>query len=165
MGTRVMAVVVGALALGGGAAAWASLSASPAMPLQAQDAGGATTRPVGNGEQQPARRRVVRISFPWSQLTDLTTRQEAEIREIRREILEKKDELNRQERERILAVLTEAQRDKVAEVEADRARQQAERNERARQNRSTTRPAGDGTDGGAGGSSAADSGDSGAQPG
>lgn len=76
---------------------------------------------------QPGRRRSARINRPWSELQDLTPRQEATIREIRTDILNQKDELDRLERQRIMEVLTEAQRQRVAEIEAERARQQAER--------------------------------------
>jgi len=79
---------------------------------------------------QPGRRRSARLVRPWSELQDLTPRQEATIREIRTDILNQKDELDRLERQRIMEVLTEAQRQRVAEIEAERTRQQEERRQR-----------------------------------
>src|SRR5687767_2794220 len=70
--------------------------------------------------EQSGRRRAARLVLPWTELDDLTPRQEAAIREIRTEILKQREELDRIERERILEVLTEAQKERVQEIEAQR---------------------------------------------
>ena len=98
-----------------GAAAW-------------QDAEGQQDATEGQDEQP--RRRTARLIRPWTELEDLTPRQEATIREIRTDILNRKDELDREERQRIMEVLTESQRQRVAEIEAARAREQEERRQR-----------------------------------
>ena len=77
--------------------------------------------------------------LPFSELEDLTPKQQETIREIRREIMAKRDELDRQERERILAVLTDSQRARVAEIEAERAAREAEQRDRARQSQESQR--------------------------
>ena len=95
---------------------------------------------VQQGEdQQPTRRRTARLILPWSALDDLTPRQEATIREIRTDILNQKDELDRIERQRIMEILTEAQKQRVAQIEAERARQQEERRQRDRDQGAATR--------------------------
>lgn len=104
-------------------------------------------RPAGPSATQPARRRSARLILPWSALQDLTPRQEAAIRAIRAEILDQKDALDRLERERILEVLTDEQRQRVQALEAEREQQQREQRERQRERpraeRGTTRPATD----------------------
>ncbi len=102
----------------------------------AQD--GQATPPGASQDQQETspRRRTARIVLPWSQLEDLTPRQEMAIREIRTEILNRRDELDREERQRILELLTEPQRQRVAEIEAERQRQQAQRRRQREQERS-----------------------------
>src|SRR5690606_13784074 len=96
------------------------------------------TPPGASQDQQETspRRRTARIVLPWSQLEDLTPRQEMAIREIRTEILNRRDEPGREGRQRILELLTEPQRQRVAEIEAERQRQQAERRRQREQERS-----------------------------
>lgn len=125
------------LALIAAAAVTARSSEPPAEPAAEQDQGEAQDE-----ASQDGRRRVVRLVLPWSDLEDLSPRQEAAIREIRAEILLKRDELDRIERERIMEVLTESQRQRVKEIEEQRARDREQR-ELTRQERGTTRPSGD----------------------
>jgi hypothetical protein len=105
-----------------GAAGWGASQDAPEQPSQGSN----------GAETENGRRRSVRLVLPWSALEDLTPRQDATIREIRAQILEKKEELDRQERERIMEVLTESQRQRVKEIEQERAAREQEQRERAR---------------------------------
>ena len=84
----------------------------------AQDA--PSTRPAASAE----RGQVVR---PYNLLDDLTAEQQDQLRLIRGEYLAVVREARRLEREKSMAVLTEAQRARLAEVEADRRAEAAER--------------------------------------
>jgi hypothetical protein len=119
-------------------------------------AGWAVTEPIQDREPPPqrdgegeeaGRRRVVRIVLPYSELEDLSPKQQETIREIRREIMIKREDLDREERERIMAVLTDSQKARVAEIEAERAAREREQRERDRQDGEQQRQ-GQGGDGG-----------------
>lgn len=133
----VLCCALGMVAFIAGVAVAARSHEPQAEPAAEQDQGEAQDE-----ASQEGRRRVVRLVRPWSDLEDLSPRQEAAIREIRAEILLKRDELDRIERERIMEVLTESQRQRVKEIEEERARDREQR-ERTRQDRGTTRPSGD----------------------
>ena len=108
---------------------------SLAAGRSAQDRDSPPQRQQEDEGEEAGRRRAVRIVLPYSELADLTPKQQETIREIRREIVAKRDELDREERERIMAVLTDSQRARVAEIEAERAAREADARDRARQNR------------------------------
>ena len=84
----------------------------------AQDA--PSTRPAASAE----RGQVVR---PYNLLEDLTAEQQDQLELIRGEYLAVVREARQIEREKSMAVLTEAQRSRLAELEADRRAEAAER--------------------------------------
>ena len=114
---------------------WSSAQESPESPT-------ASTRPAdGAAAAKPARKRSARVIKPYSELDDLSAEQEAGIKSIHAEILDRKAELDRLEREQILSLLSDAQKQKVTELEADRDRQTKERSAAARQRAATRKAA------------------------
>ena len=106
-----------AAALGGGL--WLAVGTG----IAARQEGSPSTRPVASDDDAPATRpaarrgREPRIVQPWSGLADLTAEQEQQIKDIRRDILERMAELRDEERERIMSVLTEEQREEIPKIE------------------------------------------------
>ena len=131
------ALTAAALVVGGGLAA---AQESPEVPSTKPAMG---TPAMGAPATKPARKRPVRLVKPYSDLQDLTPTQAEGIKAIHAEILDRKAELDRVEREKIMALLSDEQRAKVEELESDKSQQTKDRSAAARGKKATTQEAGD----------------------
>ena len=100
------------------------------------------TRPADDAAAKPARKRPSRLIKPYSELDDLSPQQEAGIKSIHSQILDRKAELDRAERQQIMALLSDEQKEKVAAMEAEADQKTKERSAAARQRAATRKSAG-----------------------
>jgi Skp family chaperone for outer membrane proteins len=120
--------------------------AMPMLYSQAAAPDSATTQPVRTVRRGAAAARAqrnvrnIRLPKPYSELSQVTDQQKQKIAEIRREIAAQRQELARKEHDQINAVLSDAQRAQLAEIEQKQAQEQqlkveAQRLEREQQRR------------------------------
>ena len=113
----------------------------PAAPPATRPADDAAAK-ADDAAAKPARKRPSRLIKPYSELDDLSPQQEAGIKSIHAQILDRKAELDRAERQQIMALLSDEQKDKVAAMEADADQKIKERSAAARQRAATRKSAG-----------------------
>jgi Spy/CpxP family protein refolding chaperone len=108
---RVMWVVVGVMVL--------SLSA---IALRAADEAKPADSSTGDKTEQKDTKKPAhaRMFQPYSKLTSLSDEQKQKILEIRADFNAQRQELNRKEREQIMALLNDDQKKEVEKIEADR---------------------------------------------
>jgi hypothetical protein len=116
-----LVVGLGALALG------------TALVAAQQNAGSAQNNSTSAQQAAPQRQSSSRLTQPWSRLSDLSDDAKGKIIEIHRKSVAEVNAIRAKEREDIMALLSDAQKKQVAEIEAQ-GRQRARRG-------STTRPA------------------------